>query len=242
MVIFVKVLVKVLETLTCGNWIIEENMSHLRAVTCFCCCCFAFNCRIIGLKWQGMIMLNMLPGLLQSMQLAGHFAEAGYTLMEGLWQLQNMATEWMDNGQIPVIPTATVRRGGFGWALPSSITLEGTLHSGWHQASGTLAPHSAMICGMTTWKRTCNFPDPTIILQPGNTTKHGRSSSLEELFHLYIYSSMFWSSHLISPRPWFPPPYCPDNTQVRGRRNGMCKGIGLCLFCFCFVTVITIHS
>lgn len=155
------IFVKVLETLACGNCIIEESVRHLRAEPSV----FAVWYLIIGLldwssdKCQQIALPDMLPGLLKSVQLTGCFADAGQTIREGFWQLQNMATEWIDNGQSPGSPPANVRRGGFCWALPSSITLEGVLHAGWHQASRTLEPYSAMLCGMPTnpallWKRT----------------------------------------------------------------------------------------
>lgn len=99
------ILVKVLETLACGNCFIEENVSHLRAEST----AFAVWYLIAGLldwssdKCQRIALLDKLPGLLKSTQRTGHFAGTGQTLTEGFWQLWNMATEWRDNGPLPLL-------------------------------------------------------------------------------------------------------------------------------------------
>lgn len=110
-----KLLVKVLETLTCGNWVREGRASHQRAE-------FVFTSGVIGLKsW----LVNRGHSCASWSSLAGLFADTGWTLMKGLWKLQDMATEWVYGGQDPMIPAATVRRARLRWALPSSLTLEG---------------------------------------------------------------------------------------------------------------------
>lgn len=155
MVIFVKVL----ETQACGNRIVEE--CHLRAESS----AFAVWYLIAGLlDW--IALLAMLPGLLESIQLTGSFADAGQTLMEGFWQLQNMATEWIDNEQSPVSPPAVLEEVGFAELCPvpspwkGPCVLVGTkpvklvsLIQQWFVGCLQTLP--------SLEREPCNFPDPS---------------------------------------------------------------------------------